>query len=295
MSGEPEGATHTLAWNGFSFEVPADWNLSDYAQRSDISRLRLQDDTALRLELEWRRTRTPMDAHGIGRRYAVQAEGILREGATVALAAGLPPGWAAYLYSMTDGRRLLTAFWVAPGGRFFAFFRLHFAAASRREPLRMIRRLAAGFRLHDEPVVPWAVYDIAFRLNREFRLVSTAFQAGRKMLAFEWRLRRFFLWYVSLPDLFLNGRAPEARCAEFLNAGRDIRGVLFEPGHDGAIRARHTWRRPFGHGEALARACFRYQARCRLLPEKRQLALWVFHYRRAADLAWLHVDVDDGV
>ncbi len=290
MTAEPERHTQRFAWDGLSFDVPADWNLSDYAQRSDLSWVRFQDDTALRLEVEWRRTRLPMDVLRIRRQYAAPSEALVKEGANLSIADGLPAGWSAYLYSMPDGRRLLTAFWLSSDALCFVFFKLHFAAASRREPLRMIRALAAGFRVHAGATIPWAAYDFGFRLNREFRLTYTSFQAGRKMMAFEWRRRRFFIWYFSLPDLFLKDRAPEPWCAEFLNGFKAIRGVRFEPGAPGQVRARYTWRRPFGHGEAVARGCFRYDARCRLLPDRRQLVLTVYQHRRPADLESLRVE-----
>lgn len=298
ITNEPSASsakTQLFAWDGFSFEVPADWNLSSYKVESKISSISMQDDSSLRLEMEWLRARKPIDGISVKHRYTKQAEPLTRADAQVTLIEELPPGWSAYLYSMPEGGHLLTAFWLTPDAHFFCFIKLHYPAASRREPVRMIRQIASEFRINNQPAAPWAVYDISFRLNRDFQLINTSFQAGRKLMVFEWRLRRLFLWFFSLADLALRTKSLNIWCADYLNAFKGIQGVHFEPAPDGGITARKSKYYPLGHIESIVRGCLRYRAFCRHIAEKNQIALCFLHYRKPSDLEHLQLELDSAI
>jgi len=123
-------------------------------------------------------------------------------------------------------------------------------------------------------------------------LLATSFQAGRQLMIFEWRRRRLLLWFFSLADLLLKNRMPEDWCAEFLNGFKGIQGPAFRAGAEpGVLSVRRRRRYPLGHGEEIARWCFRYQARCVPLAAQNQLVLWVFQHRAVTDLDFLRLGV----
>ncbi len=282
------GETRRFAWDGFSFKVPADWNLSHYSFRRSVSSLQMEDDNALRLEMEWVRPEKTIDRKELQKRCAKAAGEMEEAGAEASAMGALPEGWTAAMYSMPDGKHLLTAYRLVPESMFFCLIKLHFPAASRREPPRMARMIASDFQLHENGPVPWEIYDISLQMNREFRLVNTSLQAGRKMLAFEWRLRRFYIWFFSLADTILKTKPMEDWCAEFINGFKGIRGPIFIPGEKkGELRSRFSFRYPFGHFEELFRGCLRYHARCLHMPEKNHIILYVFNYRKQEDLAMI--------
>ncbi len=284
MNQQGNTQTHRFAWDGISFEVPFDWNLSGYSFNENSSSVQMEDDNALRLDMEWIRPGKPVDQSELQKRCSKVAEELEDAGAETSAIGALSEGWTATMYSMPDGRHLLTAYRLVPDSTFFCILKLHFPAASRREPPRMARIIASSFRIHKEGPVPWEFYDVSFEMNREFRLVNTSFQAGRKMLAFEWRLRRFFIWFFSLADSILKQKPLEEWCAEFTNGFKGIRGPTFVAAGKGEIQSRFTYRYPFGHVEELVRGCLRYHARCLHIPEKNHIVLYVFNYRKQSDL-----------
>ena len=291
MSSSKRDMTYRFAWDGFSFRVPQDWNLSDYALRKDVSMVKMEDDDALRIEMEWIRTRTPIKRSRLQKRCDQVAKHLKDAGAETAMVVDLPEGWTAVMYSMPDSRHLLTAYRLVPGCPLFCFFQIHFQSASRREPPRMIREIASSFQLHDQGAIPWELYDINFRLDREFRLVNTSFQAGRKLMVFEWRLRRLYIWFFSLADVIMKKKPIEEWGTEFLNAFKGLQGPKFIAGQQGEIVTHLNWRYPLGHFEEILRWCFRYHARCAHLPEKNQIVLYAFNFRKDTDLAKISTDL----
>ena len=288
-----DDSTHRFAWNGFSFRIPLDWNLSEYLIRRQVSLVRMEDDNTVRLEMEWIRSRRSLDMARIRKRFAVVSQSLTSAGAETKPVADLPKDWSAFLYSMPDGRRLLVAFRFVPGSDFFCFFKLHFESVSLREPPRIIRLIACTFKLHEEDVIPWELFNIAFQLNCEFRLIETSFQAGRQLMVFEWHRRRFYIWFFSLADLILKGKAMKTWCVDFLNAFKRIQGPTFSANiQQGVILARRSQRYPLGHSEEIARWCFRYQAHCVNLAVNNQIVLWVFQFRKDTDLDRLMLKIE---
>ena len=287
-----DDSTHRFAWDGFSFQTPQDWNLSEYLIQREASWVRMEDDNAIRLEMEWTRSRRPLDMERIQKRFTAVSKSLMAEDAETQRVPDLPEAWSAFLYSMPDGRRLLAAFRFVPGSDFFCFFKLHFEGVSLREPPRIIRLIASTFQLHAQNVIPWEFFNIALQLNREFRLLATSFQAGRQLMIFEWRRRKLHLWFFSLADLMLRDKSMEAWCIDFLGGFKGIPGAQFEAGDQrGVILARRRRRYLLGHSEEIARWCFRYQAHCVHLAAKNQVALWVVQYRTDADLDRLMLNV----
>ena len=283
---------HLFAWQGFSYEVPSEWNLAEYNIRDSVSCVRLQDDFGLRLEFEWVYVRRPVKALIIHRRYDKIASVMNRAGAVADNIEELPAGWSACLYSMSDGKRLLTAFRLMPDSNFFCLLKIHFESASKREAERIIRKITSTFTLYEQGLVPWAFYDISFHLHSDFKLVATSLLAGRKLLVFTWRGRRLYLFFFSLADILLQKPSMEKYCADYLNGFKAVSGVRFSAGENGTIVARPRPWRFWGNVEPIIRGCLRYQAWCRLIPDKNQIFLGVLNYRRHADLATLAASFD---
>ncbi len=330
---------HQFAWQGFSCDIPADWNLAEYKIVGGVSYARFHDDFNRRLDIEWIKARRKMKMEVIRRRYDQIASSMNTAGAQVENIEDLPGGWSACFYSMPDGKRLMAAFKLVPEsvapcggpphtnrvfaepcdlssvatrakeeaagvkpmptqaglakkGSFFCLLKIYFEQASRREADRIIRRIAETFRLYEEGLVPWSVYDISFQLQSDFKLSATAFQAGRKMMIFEWRLRRLYLMFFSLADMLAKNQSREKWCADYLNTFKGISGVKFSAGGAGEIVALHNWWRFIGNVEPVTRGCLRYKAWCRPIPDKNQLFLGVFNYRRADDLSFLAAGLD---
>lgn len=285
---DTEGAQyHIFAWQGISFAVPENWNLAEYQIGGGNSYARFHDDYNRRLDFEWVYARQPLKPENIRRRYAKVAESMAKALAAAENLEEMPAGWSACLYSMPETKYLAAAFYLSPDNRFFGLIKIYFDRASRREPVRIVRQIALTFKLHEQGLVPWTVYDVDFELQRDFKLVATSFQAGRKLFIFEWRARRLYLWFFSLSDILLAQQPMEKWCAEYLNGFKAIAGVRFAPGQNGAILAERRWRRFYGKAEPILRGCLHNRAWCRRIPEKNQLLLMAYNYRRETDLAFL--------
>jgi len=285
-------ATHRFAWDGFAFDVPVEWDLSDYEFGPRVSIARMEDSLGRRLEFEWTRAIKPI-APGIpAKRHAKWAGALADKALERGAVDGLAHGWQGFLYTMPDRHHMVTALYRSDDGRFFGLLRLHFEESGRRKPARILRDLANSFTLHHEDLVPWQFYDVAFRVGRDFWVVSTSFKAGQKLMVFQRRLRKLYLWHFSLADLLLKDRSPAEWAAEFLNRCKDIRGPRFAPGEGGSIVARRAWRYPIGHMDEIGRLCHRYSAACAPIPGKNMIVLAVYNYRARGDLHQLAQALD---
>jgi hypothetical protein len=288
MSTSSSEAHHLFAWDGFSMQVPANWDLSFYFFDIHSSSIRLEDEAAVRLEMEWTRPVGAMNAVRVRERYLKRLraiDAIVRESREVDR---LPSGWHAFLHVMPDGRCLVTALWIAPRDGFVALMKLHFSHEGTSVPVRVYRHIAASFALADGDLIPWAAYDMVFTLHRAFRIETTTLEAGRKRFVFRRRLRRLHLWQVSIADLLLrDGRSPAQWAAAFLNDGAFFKSTLFAADDAGGISARRRRRYPLGHFDEIGRWCFRYAVDCVHLAEKNAILLAVFNYRGPGDRDWI--------
>ncbi len=274
--------TQRFAWDGFSFAVPSDWNLSLYHPGRRSSRIEMEDDYSRRLELEWTRLAGSLHPEDVQRRYAKAARK-LTEAAKTTRAVDLPPGWTAHVYTMAGGQSLVTAYYLA-GKALFAFFTLHFDKSHTDDPASVLRAIADTFQSHAAGAIPWTCYDLNFELSSDFKLVDTSLMAGRKSMVFQWRLRRFHIWSISLANIALKNKALPAWAAEFLNQADGVQGRRFVANADGSVSARRKAYLLFGHAEELRRMCFRYEAGFRHVEAHNQIVVWVYRYRFQADL-----------
>jgi hypothetical protein len=275
---------HLFAWDGVSLLIPDTWNLAGYSFSKGLTHVEFEDDCTLRMEAEWIRPPRRLDIGKIQKRYGKAAKKLTRAALKSYQCEDAPAGWSAFVYELPGGERLLTAFFLTPDFSLFNFVRIRFGPQDTEDEEDVLKLVAASFRTHQEGEVPWALYDISIALPSDFRLLSTSIQAGRKLLVFQWRLRRFFLWHFSLADILLKQQKLEEWAAEFLNSFKGIKGPTFAAGHDGEIIGRRKWGHRLGHFEEIGRLCFRYCAKAIHDSEKNRVVLWVFNYRKAQDL-----------
>ena len=276
--------THRFSWNGISFLVPEEWNLSGHQTFKGVSTIEMEDTTSPRLEVEWTRPRAAVDIDTVRERYAKASKKLTAKAEGTHTLHNAPPGWSVLVYDMPDARRLVIAFYLSRESGLFAFFRIHLDGLCPHRPRPIAELITSSFSSHLDGLVPWEFYDVAFRLHSDFRLTGTSLQSGNKLMTFQWRLRRLFLWRFSLADMILKKDTLQEWVPKFLNDFRALRGPRFRLAEDGSITATHSTRYPFGHYEEIGRQCFRYHVGSRHDPDDNSIVLWVFNYRRPADL-----------
>jgi len=280
-----------FAWDGVSFDVPESWNLSHYTHDKQQRRIEMEDDFSHRLDVEWIFSSVKLNPAAIEQRYLKSAKALTKSAKESKALSNMPKGWAAFLYSFGDGRKLITAWWLVPEHKFFVFVMLHFERDSKEKPEALLRAIAQSFTLHTSGLVPWRCYDIAFQVPRSLKLEKTEFLAGRKMFLFQWRGRRLHLWFFSLADLLLKKRSLEEWAAEFLSGQPGLRGPKYVVAGSEIRAERKPWR-PF-HADQIGSLCFRYKCGVKHNPERNQIVIWAFHHRRASDMEHLKgFDID---
>ena len=284
----PGPGQRLFAWNGVAFLTPKNWELANTELHKGVSRIVLEDDACPRLELDWFSTDNDVSRDKVQKRCQKQSRALTEAAEKVLEIEGLNREWTAHEYRMPQATVLVVGYCLpSPEGRPFAFFRLHFPAGHAESPTVTFRAIAQSFSWWKTGIAPWAFYDVAFSLNRDYHLASTALQAGRKMLAFEWRFRRLFVWHFSLADYILRTQTAAEWCRDFLNSSKILPVPNWQVDSQGKLVYRRRKLYCLGQFEEIGRLCFQYQAVYRHLPEKNQIVLWVIHYRRQADLLHL--------
>lgn len=282
---KPDSTQRLFAWNGLAFLTPKNWELSETELSKGINRIVLEDDAMPRLELDWITPKDALDKDKVQKQCQKQTRKLSEAACEVVEVKGISNEWTAHEYRMPDSRTLLIAYRVPSDTTSpFAFFRLHFSPKTSESPAVCFRSIAKSFSWYNAGLTPWSFYDVDFRLNRDFRLVATSLQAGRKTLSFEWRLRRLFLWYFSLADIVLREKSLAQYCADFLNNLKLLPVPLWIPQGDTALSYKRHKLYFLGQFEEIGRMCFKYHAEARLFPDKNQIALWVIQYRKESDL-----------
>ena len=281
------GATCRFAWDGISFLVPEHWNLAVYQLKRKYSRVEFDDDYGIRLEAEWVRPKRELDVQIVQKRYDKTARKLNQDAQEISRIENLPEEWIAVLYVMPTAERLLTAFYLGPDSELFCFLIMRFEPEDREDPREIIATIAESFRCHRGATVPWVLYDISLETPAELRLVNTDFQTGKKLMVFQWQLRRLYLWQVSLADLILKKHPLETWSADLLNMCRLIKGPIFSPGPDGELTWKRRRRHRFGHYDEITRWCFHYQLDTIHDREHNRLIVWLYSYRKPEDLRLL--------
>ncbi len=271
------------------FPIPPDWDLAGYTMQRRISSLRFEDATNVRMEIDWTPAAGRKEVERVRDQHARFAERLHETALSVEALSDISERWVVFLYTLPDSNRLLTALHVGETFPLFVFLRLHAVRQSRREIARDGRSLIQGFRYRGEGPVAWRFYDVCWRVPRNFRLTQTSLLAGRKMMISEHRLRRLFLWRLSLADRLMRERTPAEVAAGFLNKYKGLPGVRFHAAGDDAeklIVRRYRWH-PFGQYEEIGRLCFKYWTKVEYSEADNALTIAVFNYRGPADLRLL--------
>lgn len=280
---------HQFSWDNVSFQVPDDWELSSYETNTTKSHVELDDGSARRMIADWMRLPLRFKAVKVQKPFVRAGKHLKKQALHSREFSGLPKDWFATFYVMADGNHVLHASYLAQEQRRFFSFLLYFYKEDNRDTtgaieLATLLAIAKSVTIHDGPLVPWECYDFAFELSSDFKLAETIFLSGRKQMVFEWRGRRLYLWLISLAELALRGRPVHVFAAEFLNGIEGLRGPKFVPSPDNGVtyKRRALW--PLGHADQIFRLCFRYKIGVNHYPDRNQIFLWAFHYRRSDDL-----------
>ncbi|MBR6059961.1 MAG: hypothetical protein IKP58_17470 [Victivallales bacterium] len=274
-----------FAWNGISFQVPKRWELAVNELIKGVSRIVLEDDYGPRLEIDWTTPRSKSETERFRKRSLEYIKIIDDKSSSVKPLDNLSDEWTAHLYRMPENASLATAYMVpASTGDPFVFFRIHFSKGTPEIPEATSRKILRSFSWTKDGSAQWAFYDIRFKLDCCFRLVSAALLAGQKLLAFEWKLRRLFVWHFSLADYITRNSTPAQWCADFLNKFKLLPAPHWTAVDDTTLVATRKKLYFLGQFEEIGRLCYKYHAICQHLPEQNMIRLVVFNYRSKKDL-----------
>ena len=289
-----------FAWDGVSFEIPENWELAIYKfPKKKVTRLEFEDEYSVRMEIEWMRPRRALSPTRIRERYEKQARKLTALAHHQKAVTKLPSGWYGAYFTFrevipTKRKRglsvvphgMVTAFYLPPESDFFCFVIIHEMPNDPEDPREVLRMVSRNFYRHDrDPLYPWRLYDIAFRLPADFKLERAQFAVGSKIMNFTWQRRRFYLWFLSCADVILKDGVDHARWVTgFLNAYAGFRGIHFYPGEGTDVIWKRRSRYPFGHRDEWGRRCMQYGIHSFVDQEKNQLVIWVMQHRHARDL-----------
>ncbi|MDA0837386.1 MAG: hypothetical protein O3B01_13825 [Planctomycetota bacterium] len=272
-----------FSWDGVTFEVPTTWNLSVYKFIKKLTRVEFEDDYTIRLEAEWVRPKGELDVEKVQRRYKLQSQKLTKDAERVESLQDLPPGWVASKYSLAEEQQLVTAIFMEPDSRLFAFFIVYFEPEDKESPEAVIRTICETFVIQEGEIRRWQLYDIDLSTPIDFQLAGTDFQTGLKKMTFSWERRRFMIAFVNLADMVLRKHSKEEWLVRFLNSSRFARSGYFYLKEAG-IEFRRRKRHKFGHIEELLRRCTLYKWGCMYDARMNLLIPWVVNYRKPSDM-----------
>jgi hypothetical protein len=282
-----------FSWDGITFQVPSTWNLSVYKFIKKLTRIEFEDDYTIRLEAEWMRPKGELDVEKVQRRYKLQSQKLTKDAERVVALEDLPLGWVASKYSLAEEQELVTAIFMEPDSRLFAFFIIYFEPEDKESPEEVIRTLSNTFVIQEGDTRSWQLYDIDLSTPADFELVDTDFQTGLKKMTFRWERRRFMIAFVNLADMVLKKHSQDEWLVRFLNSSRFARSGYFYP-KDSGIEFRRRKRHKFGHIEEIFRRCALYQWGCIHDEGSNLLVPWVVNYRKPSDMERLKAILING-
>ena len=294
-----------LAWNGIAFDVPDNWDLARYrCLARDRMLLVIEDEYSIRLEVDSAESRTQAKASRFTAGSTKALEALITRADRRTLIEDLPAGWSATLCEFSEilptrrrdrklgvvSHKLITAIYAPEDSLLRCVIRLNFLPGDTEEPEILLRNILSSFQWPDPTRgwVLWQALDLSQEIGASFRLETTTFVIGSKLMVFRRGGRRLYLWTLSCADrIFTPGLNEMEWVIGFLNGTRRVQGVMFKHGRSEDIAWRRRGLLALIHRDELARWCFRYTIGYRRLSERNQILVWVFNYRREADLAWL--------
>ncbi len=292
-----------LAWDGIAFKVPVNWELARYDYlKGGLIFLSIEDETSVRLEIEWLIPRSESQAHRFLEKTKKALDKTMAHADRQTEIEDLPPGWWATHCEFSEvlavqrrNRRLgvvqhalVSGIGLPDNRSLCCAIRLNFLPGDPEEPLQLCRDIIGSITYRSAGAIQWAAFDIAFELDAAFVLEGTTFNIGSKLMIFRRDGRRLYLWLLSCADRFFDEADDESRWViGFLNAQRRVPGIVFAPSVNGGI----SWRRrgliALCHRDELARRCFRYSIGFQRDHAINQVRIWVYNYRHAPDIDWI--------
>lgn len=297
------GATRRIAWDGVSLQVPANWELARYHyERDRVVQLALEDEYAVRMEIEWIQPRSRRDVTRMMTRYQQSSRKLTSRATTTEPVDRLNAGWGAAVYTFHEStvggesralrdvaHAMVTASFICPDETLICFLKIHFLPGDHESPSDLLRTVSDSFCYYREkPTIAWSLYDIEFELPRHFVLERTHFDIGAKLMVFRWKHCRLHLWHFSCADMFLKSDTTvQAWVTGYLNSFGRIKGPVFALRDDGEIIWRRRLRYGLAHRDEASRWCRDYHIGYRRDTARNQLVVWVYNFRRADDLRML--------
>jgi hypothetical protein len=274
-----------FAWDGISFAVPSAWHPAVFKHTRLLTRLAFDDDFTNRMNIEWVRPRREKDITASQKRYDKAARAYNEDAQDTDVLEDLPDEWMGTVYTMPEEIRLATAFYLSRKEDLFAHVIIHFGKHDTHEsPVRMLEKITESFSITGEGPVAWKLYDIDLQVPEGFTLIHTDIQTGRKLLGFQWNMRRFYVWYIGLADIALKKNPAEIWARDLVNTSRLIKGPVFYVDNDTSIAFRRPWYQRWGRLDEIARNCRNYSVRYVHDTERNRLIVYAFNYRDARDL-----------
>lgn len=274
-----------FAWDGISFTVPSAWHPAVFKHTRRFTRLAFDDDFTNRMNIEWVRPRREKDITVSQKRYDTTARAYNEDAQKTDILEGLPDEWIGTVYTMPEEIRMATAFYLSQEEDLFAHIIIYFGKHDTHEsPVRVLRTVAGSFSVTVDGPVSWKLYDIDLQVPAGFTLIHTDIQTGRKLLGFQWNMRRLYVWYIGLADIALKKNPAEIWTRDLLNTSRLIRGPVFYVDEDGSIAFRRPWYQRWGRFDEMARNCRQYSVSYIHDTEGNRLIVYVYNYRDAHDL-----------
>lgn len=194
-----------IAWHGFAFDLPADWEVTRYSIAPQAGRLEFNDRRGPLGVLSWEPCARPPDAPRILEDYFRRhlkprdREAFLRFRQVQTLRIG--PFLAGF---NEDGQPCLALLHLA---RRAALLLWRFPDFRRQALEQTWRPILESFQANDGDRQAWAMFGIRCRLPREFELEQATCRPADAWLAFERRnLHRLDLHRWGLPRELLRGR-----------------------------------------------------------------------------------------
>ena len=119
-------STRRIAWEGFSFHVPGNWEMAYHHSDRRRTNVQLEDDYTRRLELDRYRLRDRPRPPKVRRAYRRKTASLQKEASSIEEIRSLPEGWIASLYHFPERQRVVTAYFIPRQSHAFFFFRIHY-------------------------------------------------------------------------------------------------------------------------------------------------------------------------
>lgn len=275
-----------MAWGGLELPVPTDWEIASHGNEDGVYSLTLEDSSQVRLQLDWALVREARAYRQLKAKAEHFTKQIFKLSSDNKVIEGFPSGWNMTHSFLDNGLSVIFGMMSVPEIPVKMFIRVR--ATDTEFPLKDVaKKMASGFAFHESGSVPWRLYDLAIKVPYDFKLQSVSLIAGRKMLLFEKRARRLWIWRFSLVSHMLRGRSVVEGLISILNTCAAFPGIKFCSSPSGEIHMKRRLIHRFGHLEEIIRWCFKYDVYYEYDANTDALLARVFQYRKDSDLNWL--------